>query len=328
MVRVKAAYEAPEEGGQASVVIGTGFFTSREGHILTNFSIVNQPDRLWIEHEDIAYTARVIGLAPNANFALLVAETLPENFTYLHLSDSPQLPAIGTMVVRLSMPLEFPPTPDLGLVSGHESRYAQNLFPCAYIRTSIPAGPGDGGAAYLDLNGRLLGMQVGSLPEIGSTYVLPARAALRLRDDLLFSGKVNYGWIGFEIREETSVRNGQRIVLAEILPGTPAAEAGMMEGDVLDTIGDYRIRNIDDLRNAIFYTRAGQFVPCRVLRDGLTFELNVRLGTRPESEPLQVPVPAQSTPEGEASLEGDTIEQDSEQAAANSSSEIIISPGG
>ena len=122
--------------------------------------------------------------------------TLPREFRFLHLVDSADLPPVGTLVVRLSMPLEFDPTPELGMVTGHESRFGGRLFPCIYIRTSIPGSPGDGGSAYLDLNGRLIGLNVVSIPEIGATYVIPARAALRIREDLLAEGSVVRGWGG------------------------------------------------------------------------------------------------------------------------------------
>ncbi len=289
IVRVKAAYSAVKEGEKPEVIVGTGFFISREGHVLTNASIVYRPDRVWVEHRGVAFAARVIGEDPPSNLALLKLENVPSRFSFLPVADSSGMPTIGSMIVRLSAPLEFDPSPDLGLVSGQESRFGQRFFPCAYIRTNLPAGPGEGGAAFLDLDGRLVGIQVGSLPDIGSTYVLPARAALRIRDDLLFTGEVTYGWIGFEVREEVTVRTGKRVVLSIVMPDTPAAEVGMQPDDVLLQVGDFTVQTVDDLRNAVFYTRVGQYVRVRVLRDGEELSFNVRLAARPESEPLEIP---------------------------------------
>lgn len=291
-VRVKAAYRPPKEEEKPEVVIGTGFFISREGHVLTNASIVFKPDRVWIEHQGIAYAARILGEDIASNLALLIVETQPEHFSFLHLADSPELPPPGTFLLRLSAPLDFAPSPAFGIVSGLESRFGQRFFPCAYLRTTIPAGPGDGGAAFLDLSGKLVGIQVGALPEINSSYLLPARAAMRIRDDFLFSGKVTYGWIGFEVREERSIAGGNRLILSLILPGTPAESSGLLPGDVLDTIGEFSIRSIDDLRNAMFYNRVGQYTSCRVIRSGERLDFNVKLAARPENEPLEVTVPA------------------------------------
>jgi serine protease Do len=296
MVRVKAVYppENPESEETPQVVIGSGFFISREGLIITNASIVHSPLRVWIEHQQIAYSAEVIGLDERANVAFLRTHRLPQNFSFFHLADSADLPAIGRFIVRLSMPLEFDVSPNFGMVSGHESRFGERFFPCTYIRTTIPAGPGDGGSAYMDLTGRLVGIQVGSLPELGSSYILPARAALRIRDDILFSGKVTYGWIGFEVEVESGVEMGRRILLNDILPDSPAGEAGLLEGDLLLQIGDYEIDSLDALRNAMFYTRVGHYVDITIEREGERRRFSVRITARPEDEPMQIVEPRDS----------------------------------
>lgn len=296
MVRVKAIYPPKVDEEVPQVVIGTGFFISREGLILTNASIVSDPLRVWIEHNHIAYSAEVLGLDERSNVAFLRTHTLPESFSFFHLADSPELPPAGSFLLRLSMPLEFDASPHFGMVTGFESRFGDRFFPCTYIRTNVPAGPGDGGSAYLDLTGRLLGVQVGSLPDVGSSYILPARAAMRIRDDLLFSGTVTYGWIGFEVEVQSSIGNGRELLLSQVFPESPAEAAGLMEGDTLRQIGDYPIEVLDDLRNAMFYTRVGQYVDVRIDRNGESRLFSVKLTARPADEPMQVVEPAQSMP--------------------------------
>lgn len=288
IVRVKAAYEARGEEMVPQVVVGTGFFISNNGLVLTNAGIVGNPVRVWVEHHDIAYSAELIGRDHDSNVALLRLDTVPNDFEFIHLMDSSELPPIGQLLIRMSAPFEFSPTPQLGMVAGFESRFGSKFFPCRYIRASMQAAPGSEGAAYVDLAGRLVGIQVHSLPELGSTYVLPARAAMRIRDDLLFSGEVTYGWIGFEVRDESSVRDGRRQTIAKVLPDTPAAEVGLVPGDVLLRIGEHPIHTVDDIRSAMFYTRVGQFVEVDVRRDGNPMEFSVKLVRRPDDEPLQV----------------------------------------
>lgn len=294
MVRVKAVYppdadaEAEGEDELPQVVIGSGFFISREGLIITNASIVFDPLRVWVEHEQIAYSAEVVGMDSRTNIAFLRTHRLPKDFSYFHLADRADLPPVGSFIMRLSMPLEFQASPNFGMVSGFESRFGERFFPCTYVRTTVPAGPGDGGSAYVDLTGRLLGIQVGSLPDVGSSYILPARAALRIRDDLLFSGAVTYGWIGFEVELVSGVEFGRKLVLSEVFDDSPAAEVGLLEGDVLKQIGDYPIQSLDALRNAMFYTRVGQYVDVRVEREGEERRFSVQVDARPEDEPMQI----------------------------------------
>jgi S1-C subfamily serine protease len=288
LVRVKAVYDgqSPEDGSQ--LVVGTGFFVSREGLVLTNASIVLQPVRIWVEHNQIAYAAQLIGLDQPSNIALLRLDNTPPQFNFIHIGDSPDLPPVATFAVRISMPLEFEPTPDIGLIAGHESRLGDHFFPCVYVRTNLPAGPGDGGSPVLDLNGRLLGIQVGALPDIGASYILPTRAIARLRDDLLFSGSIIYGWIGFEITEERAIGSGCRLMIREVLRNTPAEAIGILAGDQLVRIGGYPIANLDDLRNAMFYTRIGHFVEVVVRRADRVLQFNVRVARRPIEEPLEI----------------------------------------
>ena len=310
LVRVKAIYPPKENEELPQVVIGTGFFISREGLILTNASIVMQPLRVWIEQDDIAYSAEVIGLDERSNIAFLRTHTLPENFSFFHLVDSPVLPRIGSFVLRFSMPLEFEPSPSIGLVSGYESRFGDRFFPCTYIRTSVPAGPGDGGSAFMDLSGRLLGIQVGSLPDVNSSYILPARAAMRIRDDILFSGTVTYGWIGFEVEVQSSIDEGRQLLLSQVFKDSPAEAAGLLEGDILRQIGDYPIMVLDDLRNAMFYTRVGRYVDVQVQRGNDLRRFNIKIAARPENEPMQVIEPGEPGPDIEPIKEKSAGDED------------------
>ena len=311
IVRVKAAYESNNPGEMSQIVIGTGFFISREGHVMTNASAVLNPDRVWVVYKGVEYAARMIGVDKATNLALLKVATLPADFKFIQIGDNPVLPSPGTLLLRIGCPLELAPSPSYGMVSGVESRFGQHVFPCGLVRTTIPANPGDGGSPLLDLNGRLVGVQVGSLSEATSTYIMPVRAVMRVRDDLLFSGKVSQGWIGFEVMLDSTVANGQRVMVRNAIPGTPADEVGMKGGDQIVQIGIYQIDNLDDLRNALFYARVGEYVPIKVLREGKSVDFTVRIAERPkdadadiglvqpqnEPKPIQLPPkPAPSQP--------------------------------
>lgn len=319
IVRVKAATreQLDVEQPQVSLYLGTGFFISREGHVLTTARVAFNADRLWIIHRGVEYAAEVVGLDLEPNVALLRVLNLPEDFRFLHLTDLVNLPSVGTMVVRLSSPLEFDPTPQFGLVAGKESEFFQRVFPCTYIRSTMPGGSGEDGSPLIDLDGRLIGMQIGVLPDNLGTYVLPSRAALRLRDDLLFSGEVIYGWIGFEVQEVSSRKDGSQVALSKIIADTPAHEAGLRTGDILLTIGDQAIHRISDVRNGIFYSRVGQFVSVQVKRNNETLDFNIRIVARPAAKVLDDSSVGAEPVETETTL-SPTIEQESIKLKENS----------
>jgi serine protease Do len=267
----------------SQIVVGTGFFISHEGHVITNASVVLNPDRVWVVYKGVEYAARMIGVDKATNLALLKVATLPKDFKFIQIGDNAVLPVPGTILIRIGCPLELAPSPSQGMVTGVESRFGQHIFPCSLIRTNIPANPGDGGSPYLDLNGRLVGVQVGSVTEAASTYIMPVRAVMRARDDLLFSGKVSEGWIGFEVALDSTVADGERVIVRKAIAGTPAEQAGIKGGDQIVKVGIYDIGDLDDLRNALFYTRVGEYVPLKVQREGREVECTVRIAERPRN---------------------------------------------
>jgi serine protease Do len=104
---------------------------------------------------------------------------------------------------------------------------------------------------------------------------------------------VTYGWIGFEVELQSSIKNGREVVLSQVFPDSPAQEAGLMAGDILRQIGDYPIESLDDLRNAMFYTRVGQYVDLRALRGDEIRRFSVKVDARPADEPMQVVEPVE-----------------------------------
>ena len=273
--------------------MGTGFFISPEGHVLTNRNKAThldngqKADRISVDHNGIDYAAEILGSDRSTNLTLIKVDTLPKNFNFVHLSDSPVTPPIGSMVVRLSALHEFGPSPRLGLVTGLESSFGTESFRVPYIRTNMPLGPGESGSPLLDLSGKLVAVSVANLPpNLQSSYSIPARAALRIRDELLFSGLVTYGWLGFQVQMRTTTQQGAQVVLQQIMPDGPAEKSGLLTGDILLKIGDQDIRHTGDVGQALFYLREGQFVTARVIRGTEQIDFTVKVEAWPEDQPF------------------------------------------
>lgn len=286
VVRINALYEREDEQGQQTqdIRVATGFFVSRLGHILTTRSVVYEANQIWIEHDRVAYPAVVLGDDRRNNVALIKAEILPQDFSFMRLDDSNEQPAIASMVMGISLPLEFNPTPSFGMVTGYESSVYRVAFQTTHLRTNIFFGLGEGGTPVLDLNGRLVGMNVLTLLDIPSSYILPTRALFRIRDDLMFAGEVVYSWFGIEGRETTEVIQGSRVVVDEVVAGGPAEDVGIAAGDRLLEIGEFQIRTPSDVRNARFFARVGRFIRVKVLRGTEEREFSLKVAAVPPEE--------------------------------------------
>ncbi|MEO0509732.1 MAG: S1C family serine protease [Verrucomicrobiota bacterium] len=288
VVRVKAAYSQPDvEEGTANVMlrVGSGFFISREGHVLVSASRAAGANRVWVEYKGKAYATEAVGHDRLTNISVLRVLQPPESFSIINLDTSVPQPALGSIAVAIACPLDFEPSPSMGMFTGKDRKLGNKVFPTEYIRTSISVEAGQGGCPILDINGRFIGISVASIPDIDGSYVLPVDALARVRDDLLFSGKIIHSWMGFEVKGRLNDLDRTNVYLSKIIEDAPAARAGLLEGDQLLSIGGREINDVTDVPGAIFFTRANQFTPIEVIRDGQPLELSVKTLPRPEREP-------------------------------------------
>lgn len=299
IVRVKAAYRGPDEGGKAQIMlrVGTGFFISKEGHVLVSASRAVDADRVWVEFKGKAYATEAIGHDRLTNVSVLRVLELPEGFSIISLDTNVNRPDLGSIAIAIACPLDFNPSPVMGIVTGTEKKLGNKVFPTEYIRTSISVDAGQGGCPILDINGGFIGMTVASIPEIGSSYCLPVDALTRVRDDLLFSGHIIHSWMGFEVTAKLNELDSDKVYLSKVVEDAPAQAAGLLEGDRLLSIGGRQIADVSDVPGAIFFTRANQFTSIKVQRGEEKLEFSVKTLPRPEKDPLIAPaVTAQAEP--------------------------------
>ncbi len=303
IVRIKAQraeLNPAENQPRLRLTIGSGFFVSKDGHVLTNSSLVYQMDKILVEFQKSSeFPAKVVGLDPLSNIALLKTKSLPDNATFVQLDDSPAMPEIGLMTVAITCPLQFAPSPSLGLVTGHENSIGRRPFPTPILRTNIRALPGDSGSPLFGLDGRFLGINVASIREIHATCVFPARATKRILDDLLLSGRAEYGGIALQVIEKKDPVHGHRLMVTNVPDDGPSAKAGLKKDDWIQASSLGPIRTLGDLQTALFYTRPGQFLKLTIDRAGEKMEFSVPVkvhapktsGTSPKKDP-PTPTPA------------------------------------
>lgn len=317
VVRVKAAYADPKViDGEAKVMlrVGTGFFISQEGHVLVSASRAAGADRVWIEYQGKAYATESIGHDRLTNISVLRVLTPPETFSIINLDPNVGHPALGSIAVSIACPLDFDPSPAMGMFTGVDKKLAHQIFPTEYIRTTIPVDAGQGGCPVLDINGRFIGMTVASIPDLGGSYCLPVDALVRVRDDLMFSGKIIHSWLGFEVTVRLNDLDSDEVVLSKVYEDAPAAEAGLRAGDRLLAIGGRAIDEVTDVHGAIFFARANQFTTIKFERDGEIRELSVKTLPKPEN-----------VPEIKASLEAEP--EDGNNAAAGADTKKVNPDG-
>ncbi|PIP59800.1 MAG: hypothetical protein COZ46_01085 [Verrucomicrobia bacterium CG_4_10_14_3_um_filter_43_23] len=272
----------PEEGKEVSFQnIGTGFFISNDGYVMTSATVVFQAHRIWVEYDGVAYTAEPVGIDLTTAVAILKVIKKPKNFEFLHLNEKSDLPDPGTFLLAITCKLAFDPGPSFGMATGVQSYFAGQLLSTSHIRSDLPSDGGDAGAPVFDLNGRFVGMLAWTLQEIRASFTLPAAAVLRVRDDLLFSGEVVYGYLGLDVETRSSIKHGVEVYVVDIIEGSPGSEASIERGDVILAYDSKQVKEISDLHNAIFFSRPGQVVTLKLLRNGNEMTIPVKVAKIP-----------------------------------------------
>lgn len=247
---------------------------------------------MWIEFEGLYYAAEPVGYDLLSRLAIIQVQQKPEGMEYLSLASTDPLPPIGTLSLAITRQNELPPSPYLGIISGHDIRFGKHTLPTTHLRANIPAETGELGSPVFDLNGQLTGIIVLALPEVRSSFVLPVKAIRRVRDDIIFSGEVRYARFGLLAAPAMDQNRHRHMVINGIVPGTPASQSGLQAGDILLAIGDFTIEDECDLREAVFFTPPDQMVTVSILREEekLVFPLKVDHIPPPEP-PNEEPIP-------------------------------------
>jgi S1-C subfamily serine protease len=284
VVRVKAAREQRVDSKvQRLLKMGSGFFISKEAHILTT-GLLDEPDRIWVEYDNSYFLAEKIGHDPLCNLSLLKLTSKPKDFTFVSFPEPEDDLAVGSILIGITCALEFKIAPTYGIMQSHEFSFGKTPFPTKMIRSNLPLGLGEVGAPVFDLRGRFVGITYAALPDLRSSFLLPASACSRIRDDLLLKGEVDYGWFGITTTRKLNPENGFDILIDDFIEGSPGALSKLRNGDVLRKIAGTVIRNRGNLANASFFARPGTFVEFVVGREGKELIVPVKVASRPSVE--------------------------------------------
>ena len=266
-----------------SEICGTGFFIDPTGTLYTAYTVGGEAGNFSVEFGGKKYPARQLVADVRSGTAMLkVDETTPA----LPIGKSEEL-GVATPVVAIGFPLDLQETPNFGMIAGFDRKYLGRYFSTIHLRVNVPTQRGEAGAPLLNMRGEVVGIIVSSLENNSSCYAVPIEAAEKIRSDFVRFGEARHGWVGVnQLSEAAEPAGGSRAQVTQIMQGTPAANCGMKEGDVLLQLGHKKITGPEDVFDASFYVTAGDVVPITVLRGNRTVTFNVRAELHPVSKNL------------------------------------------
>jgi serine protease Do len=294
--------EPPSGGSQAQ---GSGFFVSTDGYIVTNNHVVEHASEVTVTTDSgKTLTAKVIGTDPKTDLALLKAEGA--DFPAVSFAAKP--PRVGDWVIAVGNPFGLGGTVTAGIVSARGRDIGSGPYD-DFIQIDAPVNHGNSGGPAFNNEGEVVGVNTAifspSGGSVGIGFAISADVVQTVVQQLKDHGAVSRGWLGVEIQQVTpdladslGVKPDTGALVAKETSDSPAAQAGVKIGDVIEAVDGQTVSSPRDLARRIAALGPKKSVGLTLSRDGKETHLDVTLGAMPSDKALALVEPQPTaTPE-------------------------------
>jgi len=302
-------------GTQEQQAVGSGFVIDKAGHIVTNYHVVEGASSVDVSFSNNeSMKAKVIGKDPATDIAVLKVKAPSRALKPLTLGDSSAV-RVGDQVIAIGNPLGYDRSVTSGIVSAvQRSITAPNQVSTIghVIQTDAALNHGNSGGPLLNANGEVIGVNAQIAPSssnanIGIGFAIPIDTVKQVTSALIDHGKVEHPFLGIEakaidpqIAQIFHLPSDHGLMLARVIKGTGAAEAGLkagttevvVEGESWPAGGDLIVKadgrtmkSIDNLRDVIADKKPGSSLKLELYRGAKKMTVTVKLGRQPASPP-------------------------------------------
>jgi len=261
------------------------------GIILTNNHVVQGADEVIVHLPDgREYKAEDVKTDEQTDLAVIRIKGAGE-LPAAKLGDSDSM-EIGDWVIAVGNPFELEQTVSAGIISG-KGRELGSIRRAKFLQTDAAINPGNSGGPLVDLNGDVIGINTaiatnnGSFQGIG--FAIPSNTVKWVMTQLVKKGSVERAYLGVQIGEVTKelankfgVKRGEGVLVAEVMPNTPASKAGFKDGDVITRFGDHKVHNPRELQELVERVPLDTKETVEVQRDGKAVPLSVVVKALPK----------------------------------------------
>jgi serine protease Do len=287
------APNAPGGNEMTTQSLGSGVIVSGNGYIITNFHVVDKADRIRVslmgEPATVSYPAKVIGSDRETDIAVIKIEVNhPLPFAKLGNSDSMQ---VGDWVLAVGSPFGLKSTVTAGIISAKGRNIVPQRQFQSFIQTDAAINPGNSGGPLVNMEGEVIGINTAIYTESsgyqGVGFAMPSNSIAQVFNQLVSPAhKVERGSIGITFSAEASPAvtrlygGGKGVVVQDVTPGGPAAQAGIKSGDAIISVGGKAVANGDELVSEVSSRHAGDKLKIGFLRNGKQEEVTVNVADR------------------------------------------------
>ena len=277
---------------------GSGFIISNNGQILTNAHVVEGADTVNVTLKDgRSFQGKVMGVDPVTDVAVVKIEA--NNLPTAAMGNSDQLKP-GEWAIAIGNPLGLDNTVTTGIISATGRSSSAVGVPdkrVQFIQTDAAINPGNSGGPLLNSSGQVIGMNTAILQGAqGLGFAIPINTAQRIANQLVSQGKVQHPYLGIQMVTLTpelkkninsnpnaglKVEEDQGVLIAKVLPNSPAAKAGLQAGDVIQKINGQPVKDAEGVQGAVESTQVGNTLQVSVRRSQRDLNVAVQAGTFP-----------------------------------------------
>jgi serine protease Do len=266
--------------------LGSGVIIRPDGYILTNNHVIDGATEITVTLLDKReFKAKVIGTDPKTDLGVLRVDA--KGLPVLALADSAKV-RVGDIALAMGEPFGLGQAVTMGIISA-KGRNGLGIEGYEdFIQTDAAINPGNSGGALVDVRGDLIGINTAILTRSGGNqgvgFAVPINLARNVMDQVIAHGKVTRGYMGVipedinpAMAKALHLTDMRGVLMGDVTPGSPAAQAGIQRGDVIYEIDGERVEDSNQLRLRISSTAPGTAVRLKLTRDGAERTVSVKL---------------------------------------------------
>lgn len=306
-------FRSPRDETLVQNSLGSGVIVTNEGHIITNSHVVtdregNQVDQIEVQLSDgQTKKAQLVGADSQVDLAVLKIDD--PSVKPLKLADSDMVQP-GDFVLAIGNPFGFEETVTDGIISS-KGRPNRTDFFGDLIQTNAAINPGNSGGPLINLSGEVIGINTAIASTTGGSqgigFAIPSNTVRTALESLLKQGRIIRGYLGIQSRalqpDETS-SDSDGVTVVDVMPGSPAAQAGVQPGDIIRKFDGRDVKNFTALRMFVAQTQLDKQVELEIMRNGKPLKVTTQIkeqptdyqsaGVSPKRGPSQAQPPGQS----------------------------------
>ena len=277
-------YKVPQKG------MGSGMILDKEGHILTNYHVVQDVDQIKVQLADKEeFEAEIVGTDAKTDVAVIkIKGRVPADLPSVVMGESDSLEP-GNIVMAIGAPFGLAQTVTEGIISavGRSDVGIEDYED--FLQTDAPINPGNSGGPLVNMYGEVIGMNTAIATSIGQFagvgFAIPSNLVKTMLPKLMKGEKIVRGQLGVmiqnvtkELASEFGLPEPKGALVSQVVKDSPAAKAGLMPGDVVVGYDGQSVQDVRHMRNLVAATIPGTTVKIEIIRKGKKETLTATIG--------------------------------------------------